>query len=800
MNENLGSNLLTLVTTALNQKDFSGFSKMLGCVAGMTRSWGAILWNLDEKSSKIYVMAQWMQSKEMKVCIHSLPIKASLVGLAIADEKIMWSDDIWNDPKVYKDHGFLKEANINTMCVFPISYKNGNKGALGLYRNNEIFIEKDRNEIEQLCKLLPELEENILNKVGLRLLQDINESLYTNIRPSLLPTEDDVKSILNNICSKIQEAYQCIEVSVYLQDIFKEEEAYRRFATTKSLGFENNKIGENANHNILEWILKNGKHVHIYDLRHFDDVKNEYPGMNYDSANIIDIEHNILTINDMEYINGTLPLSFIGVPIKSKGEISGLIYCFISQKDAHYITKYELDILIQVAEQISSWYQWIQERKDEYETRAINILIDGIKHLNALIQNELTKEKPNKSLIFKECLKVVDDSIEEAENLDIRLHDKGTDELYFFETRGSDWELASKENIDQDPRLRRFSVLKEPPGSLGAKSFQTGVVLAIPDVTKEPLYCDNTLFKDIKYMIVSPICMANNKYGVLDIRGKGLRPPSKQSVSIAEIIGQQLGVYNYLLSSIAELRQARDDSKKISETQTQVYQDLAHQLKTPISQAHARSRNAVGSGILDLKTAQSIRSLCRRAERVTMNIGLFASLVKGENTQPALTRLTYRDLITLLNEAIDDYKYQIDPRRQINFRIIEDGFNALLTTEVMVDIYMLEQALNNVLDNAAKYSFSNTIVQISGGLTKSKHFHISIINKGLRILPEQLSHCIKKGWRSEEAKWTTGEGSGIGLWIVQNIMDIHRGHLEIVPTDSKNQTQVKLIYPSNKHP
>jgi signal transduction histidine kinase len=43
---------------------------------------------------------------------------------------------------------------------------------------------------------------------------------------------------------------------------------------------------------------------------------------------------------------------------------------------------------------------------------------------------------------------------------------------------------------------------------------------------------------------------------------------------------------------------------------------------------------------------------------------------------------------------------------------------------------------------------------------------------------------------------TTGEGSGIGLWIVDHIMKAHEGELIVVPTTSDGITEVKLVFPS----
>lgn len=54
---------------------------------------------------------------------------------------------------------------------------------------------------------------------------------------------------------------------------------------------------------------------------------------------------------------------------------------------------------------------------------------------------------------------------------------------------------------------------------------------------------------------------------------------------------------------------------------------------------------------------------------------------------------------------------------------------------------------------------------------------------------------LERRWRSQDAVLTTGEGSGIGLWLVDHIMKAHRGHLVIIPTRPDNVTEVKLVFP-----
>jgi signal transduction histidine kinase len=106
--------------------------------------------------------------------------------------------------------------------------------------------------------------------------------------------------------------------------------------------------------------------------------------------------------------------------------------------------------------------------------------------------------------------------------------------------------------------------------------------------------------------------------------------------------------------------------------------------------------------------------------------------------------------------------------------------------------------LNNLYDNAGKYSYPETTVVISAGLTsKGTSAYFSVSNEGIPIRPHEIRSVGQRGWRSDLAEQTSGgEGSGIGLWFVRRLMFAHGGSLEVHPTrDGDGRTDVRLLFP-----
>lgn len=109
-----------------------------------------------------------------------------------------------------------------------------------------------------------------------------------------------------------------------------------------------------------------------------------------------------------------------------------------------------------------------------------------------------------------------------------------------------------------------------------------------------------------------------------------------------------------------------------------------------------------------------------------------------------------------------------------------------------VDLLLLSQAVGNIVDNAFKYSFSDSVIQVSGAFS-DKCFAITIEDEA-ELTAEEARLCPGRYWRSDHAKEVTGEGSGIGLWIVDHIMKAHQGSLTITPKP-QNRVVVNLNFP-----
>jgi signal transduction histidine kinase len=230
----------------------------------------------------------------------------------------------------------------------------------------------------------------------------------------------------------------------------------------------------------------------------------------------------------------------------------------------------------------------------------------------------------------------------------------------------------------------------------------------------------------------------------------------------------------------------------------ETFEDLQHQLHSPIIRAHMLARRALDAhhGPADLeRDMRVIHGLLAKARRIFVKGRLLTKLSRGESIEPQLTRMDRNSLLRLISELADDVQQTESLDRNIRFHVDKKSFDKLRNEELMVDRDLLEQVIGNLFDNAIKYSYRDTVVSVVAVDAGAGRFALSVKNKGLSIKKEQLDHVVERGWRSDEARAVVGEGSGIGLWIVNQVMRAHAGKLEVLPTQN-DETEFRLVLPT----
>ena len=106
---------------------------------------------------------------------------------------------------------------------------------------------------------------------------------------------------------------------------------------------------------------------------------------------------------------------------------------------------------------------------------------------------------------------------------------------------------------------------------------------------------------------------------------------------------------------------------------------------------------------------------------------------------------------------------------------------------VLVDEDAVEQAIENLLANAMKYSGDSRDIEVRVG-RENRHVCVSVMDHGIGIARREQKRIFRKFYRIDSGLGGGPQGCGLGLAIVKHALQRHGGHLQIESTEGAGST------------
>ncbi|MEK7996925.1 MAG: TIR domain-containing protein [Planctomycetota bacterium] len=255
-------------------------------------------------------------------------------------------------------------------------------------------------------------------------------------------------------------------------------------------------------------------------------------------------------------------------------------------------------------------------------------------------------------------------------------------------------------------------------------------------------------------------------------------------------------------------RRAAERERELVETQRRYQaaesasQNFAHSIKSEVFYAsHIADDFRVRLDRLNLPRtdetnlqayAERLSAVMTRIRQISKMGPIFASLSSGYPIRAQVRSIPTRELQSIVERCAGSMVARMGlhkVRFQTSLGVAAEGVHC-----VQADESLLEVVITNLLDNAAKYSFQDTLVKVR--ITRMDECAcLSFVNKGLRITQADIANVFERGWRGEEAAAVTGEGMGLGLWVSREILRASRGDLIAVPTNAGGLTEFRVLLP-----
>ncbi|MBN1524066.1 MAG: HAMP domain-containing histidine kinase [Spirochaetales bacterium] len=213
-------------------------------------------------------------------------------------------------------------------------------------------------------------------------------------------------------------------------------------------------------------------------------------------------------------------------------------------------------------------------------------------------------------------------------------------------------------------------------------------------------------------------------------------------------------------------------------------QDLAHDLRTPISAMRAQFEGML-DGVLpiDKSRIEKNHKELLRLEDLVMHL---EELIKLESSE-MLVNNTIIEIPGLFHDIIERFAHDIKKQKI-------DVSQNIHIQNLSADVNLLQRALFNIFANAIRHVEKNGKIILSSE-KKDEKILLSVFNSGSFIPRDEQEKVFDRLYRGEYARTTPG--SGLGLTIVKQIAELHKGTANI---DSREGwgTRVSLMIPENQ--
>ncbi len=234
--------------------------------------------------------------------------------------------------------------------------------------------------------------------------------------------------------------------------------------------------------------------------------------------------------------------------------------------------------------------------------------------------------------------------------------------------------------------------------------------------------------------------------------------------------------------------------KRLEESDRQrreLVSNISHDLRTPLSSIQGYVETVLLRGEqLDAQTrAQHLRTAQRHLELLGKRISDLFELSKLDagRVEPKYEVFC---LAELLQDVVQNYQLSAQ-QRGVQLSLAAGSH---MKTRVSADIALIERVLQNLIDNALRYT------PAGGGVTlalnaKGPLIEISVSDTGRGIAHEHLPHIFERYWRATDIEETDpGTSSGLGLAIVKRILDLHSSVVR-VQSELKRGTRIEFGLP-----
>ncbi len=232
-------------------------------------------------------------------------------------------------------------------------------------------------------------------------------------------------------------------------------------------------------------------------------------------------------------------------------------------------------------------------------------------------------------------------------------------------------------------------------------------------------------------------------------------------------MGYLAGTLNYMASEIGK---AEDNQKKF-------IANVSHDFRSPLTSIKGYLTAMLDGTIPPEMHEKYISIVSNETDRLTKLTNGLLELNTLSNKGSMVLEKTSFDINAIIKRTAETFGGTCTAKR-INIELVLTGKKLFVTA----DMSKIQQVLYNLLDNAIKFSHTNSIIKIET-TEKNEKIFVSVKDHGIGIPKESLSKVFDRFYKTDLSRGKDKKGTGLGLSIVKEIIQAHEENINVISTE-----------------
>ncbi|NEO31094.1 MAG: response regulator [Symploca sp. SIO3C6] len=291
-------------------------------------------------------------------------------------------------------------------------------------------------------------------------------------------------------------------------------------------------------------------------------------------------------------------------------------------------------------------------------------------------------------------------------------------------------------------------------------------------------------------LLVVPLLADDQLIGSITLRQiNAPRNWNRSDIDLAQAVASQAAIAVQQSRLYQTTRQQAERLMELDRQKTEFFQNVSHEFRTPLTLMLGPLESAVRQK-QDLPHEQSLIAL-RNSRRLLRLVNQLLDLQRLDDGRMQASFCPC-NLVEVVSQIVEVFRPYCEKKHL--------GISTQLTScvEVYLDLEKFDKVIYNLLSNAVKFTEAGGHITITVEPT-GKQVRMQVTDTGIGIKKEQIPYLFERFRQASSSVQRSYEGSGLGLALVKELVELHGGQVSVESVYSQGTTFTILLPTGASH-